>query len=200
MLIQYVSRDDYRKKDQQTFIDALRLQFGDFYLIPEGGTNELAIRGCTELAQSLSAIDFDYLCLPVGTGGTMTGLIQAIHTGPKVIGISVLKGDFLRSEIENLLRSQKNNATVYGNWSLLTSYHHGGYARVTHELVEFMQTMRAEHDLPLDPVYTGKLLWAVMEEVNMGSFRRGSTILALHTGGLQNGTMTSISEASAPRQ
>lgn len=200
MLIHYLSRDDYRKKSQQTFIDDLGRRFGDFYLIPEGGTNELAIKGCEEMAQTFSTVDFDYLFLPVGTGGTIAGLIKGMRAGPHIVGVTVLKGDFLQNEIQSLLRTQGNIPTVYGNWSLLTSYHHGGYARVTHELVEFMQAMSVEHDLPLDPVYTGKLLWAVMEEIKRGSFNRGSTILALHTGGLQNGAMTSISGASSPLQ
>jgi 1-aminocyclopropane-1-carboxylate deaminase len=187
MLIEYISREDYRRKTQKEFIDQLNQRYGDFFLIPEGGTNEFAVEGCEEMAQLFSATDFTYFILPAGTGGTITGLIRGLKGSKQIIGVSVLKGDFLQNEIENLLKKYPDQ--VYGNWSLLTSYHHGGYAKVTHELVEFMQAMRVEHHLPLDPVYTGKLLWATMEEVKRGSFQRGSTILALHTGGLQGGIM-----------
>lgn len=184
IVLHYVRRERYRGKTDETFIETLRTQFGDFFLIPEGGTNEFAIRGTEEMADIFSNINFDHLFLPVGTGGTIAGLIRALPE-KRITGVSVLKGDFLGDEIKRLLTIENKSDTRYGNWDLLTSYHHGGYAKVSPELVEFMRRMSVEHDLPLDPVYTGKLLWAVMEEVLKGSFKRGSTILALHTGGLQ---------------
>jgi 1-aminocyclopropane-1-carboxylate deaminase len=184
MLLHYLSREAYREKNDPALLEEMRKKFGDFYPLPEGGTNDLAVRGCAEFGRSLSAVEFDYLCLPVGTGGTMAGITGGLNDQKEVIGISVLKnGDFLRKEVGTLI--ENNFKEIYGKWTLLTSYHHGGYARVTKELVGFIKNMKEKHDLPLDPVYTGKLLWAVMEEVKKGMFRRGSTILALHTGGLQ---------------
>ena len=189
MLLHYSSREAYRKKNDLPFLDELRAKFGDFYLIPEGGTNDLAVRGCAEFGQRLNTIDFDYLCLPVGTGGTMAGIVGGLKDQKEIIGISVLKdGAFLKEEISSLLK--KNFKETYGRWTLLTSYHHGGYAKVTKDLLAFIKEMKDKHNLPLDPVYTGKLLWAVMEEVKKGSFKRGSTILALHTGGLQGASAT----------
>ncbi len=185
MTLEYVSREQYRTKTSEDFIRGLHNRFGDFYLIPEGGTNSLAIKGCIELAQELKTIAHDQLILPVGTGGTITGLIIGFEGKHKIIGVSVLKGDFLEEEILHLLSKEKKGDEAYGNWRVLTSYHHGGYGRVSRELVEFMHMMREGNNLPLDPVYTCKLLWAVMEEVKKGSFARGTTILALHTGGLQ---------------
>jgi 1-aminocyclopropane-1-carboxylate deaminase len=189
MDVYYVSREAYHKKTDPDFVQQLREKFGDFYLIPEGGTNTLAVKGCAEFAaKELSTIDFDFLCLPVGTGGTMAGIISGLENSKEVIGISVLKnGDFLKDEIEKLI--QDFTGRLYGKWSLLTSYHHGGYAKVTQTLTEFVSAMKERHNLPLDHVYTGKLLWAVMKEIEIGRFHRGSTVLALHTGGLQ-GTLT----------
>lgn len=185
MTLHYISREQYRTKTSGDFIQELHNRFGDFYLIPEGGTNSLAIKGCVELAHELKTIKHDQLILPAGTGGTIAGLIIGYEGKHKIIGVSVLKGDFLEKEISVLLSDEKKGEEVYGNWSVLTSYHHGGYGKVSPELVEFMHMMREGNNLPLDPVYTGKLLWAITEEVKRGSFARGTTILALHTGGLQ---------------
>lgn len=184
MLLHYISRDAYRKKNNPAFLEELHTRFGDFYAIPEGGTNDLAVKGCAELGGLLGDIDFDHLFLPVGTGGTIAGIIGGLSDQKEIRGVSVLKdGSFLKEEVDTLLR--KNFNTAYGKLTLLTSYHHGGYARVTEELAGFIAEMKEKHNLPLDPVYTGKLLWAVMQEIKKGSFRKGSTILALHTGGLQ---------------
>jgi 1-aminocyclopropane-1-carboxylate deaminase len=184
MKLHFVSRQEYKRKGADGFIEQLGTQFGNFYLIPEGGTNELAVKGCAELGGKLfKEISFDYLYLPVGTGGTMAGIISGMKGQKQIVGISVLKtGEFLKTEIENL---QKTRSTQYENWRLLTSYHHGGYAKVTAELTDFIDEIWRDHHLPLDHVYTAKLFWALKEEINRGSFERGSTVLALHTGGLQ---------------
>ena len=185
MEIHYITREDYRKKNENEFIQNLVRDFGDFFLIPEGGTNTLAVKGCAEYAeQELATVDFDHLILPVGTGGTMTGLICGFKGSKNIIGVSVLKnGEFLNHDIEKLINDFSGKS--FGNWSILTSYHHGGYAKVTDALLLFIKAMMDENNLPLDQVYTGKLLWAVMKEIENGNFKRGSTILVLHTGGLQ---------------
>ncbi len=181
MTIQFVSREEYREKNKPEFINKLHDQFKNFYLIPEGGTNALAIKGTTEFArQYLSKIEFDFLFLPVGTGGTLAGIINGLAGENKIIGVPVLKnGGFLEAEIKPYLNQD------FSNWSLLTEYHHGGYAKNTPALLAFIREMEIKHQLPLDHVYTGKLMWAVMEEIKKGVFVKGSTILVLHTGGLQ---------------
>jgi 1-aminocyclopropane-1-carboxylate deaminase len=191
MMLQYVSRENYRNKDDPAFIRKLHEKFGDFYMIPEGGTNALAVKGCAGFAaQELSEIDFSHLLLPVGTGGTLAGVVCGLRGTKEVIGVPVLKkGDFLRTSIEKLISEFSGH--VYGNWSLLTSYHHGGYAKVTKALLDFVAAMKERHNLPLDHVYTGKLMWAVMEEIEKGRFPRGATVLALHTGGLQGSLLRS---------
>jgi 1-aminocyclopropane-1-carboxylate deaminase/D-cysteine desulfhydrase-like pyridoxal-dependent ACC family enzyme len=185
MQLHYISRDDYRKKENPEFIDSLHQRFGEFYLIAEGGTNLLAVKGCAEFAvDELSELNFDHLFLPVGTGGTMAGLICGFEGKKKITGVSVLKGgEFLNEEIEKLIKNYSGSS--YGNWSLLTSYHQGGYAKVTNTLLDFVSAMKERHNLPLDTVYMGKLMLAVMHEIEGGRFQKGSTVLALHTGGLQ---------------
>lgn len=187
MLIHYVTRAAYRQKDTAAFIDALHQELGDFYLIPEGGTNLLAVKGCAEFAETeLSGVGFDHLLLPVGTGGTMAGLISGFKDKKNVIGVSVLRdGGSLSQAVGRMVRefTGKN----FNRWSILHSYHHGGYAKVTPGLLSFVEEMRSVWKLPLEPVYTAKLFWAVLKEAEAGVFRRGDTLLVLHTGGLQLG-------------
>lgn len=185
MLIRYVKRTDYRLKTSDVFKDKLRREFGNFFLIPEGGSNPLAVRGCAELAEGvLSKIDFDYLFLPIGTGGTLAGIVCGMKGERKITGVSVLKGEGpLHDDVEKMIIGFSGKS--YDNWSLLSGYHHGGYAKTTAELLAFIQEMKNIYGLPLDRVYTAKLLWAVIQETKAGTFPRGSTVLGLHTGGLQ---------------
>jgi 1-aminocyclopropane-1-carboxylate deaminase/D-cysteine desulfhydrase-like pyridoxal-dependent ACC family enzyme len=182
MYLHYVSREAYRKKSEPEFIKSLADRFGDFYLIPEGGTNLLAIKGCSEFAKQLNTeIDFDYLCLAVGTGGTIAGVIEGLDSSKNIIGFSALKGGtFLMDDI------RKSLTTDHHNWTLQADYHFGGYAKSTEQLLKFIQEMKGEYHLPLDEVYTAKMLWGVVDLVQKDYFKEGSTILILHTGGLQN--------------
>ncbi|TXH29816.1 MAG: 1-aminocyclopropane-1-carboxylate deaminase/D-cysteine desulfhydrase [Cyclobacteriaceae bacterium] len=177
MSLHYVSRELYRTKTSSQFIDALEQRFGDFYLIPEGGTNALAVKGAAEFAQTLNT-DFDYLCCPIGTGGTLAGLINGLPK-KKVIGFSVLKGgEFLVDDIRAL-------TTVNGNWNVVSDYHFGGYAKTNSALEQFIRTYEANHAIPLDQVYTGKMMAGIYDLIQKGHFVKGNTILAIHTGGLQ---------------
>jgi 1-aminocyclopropane-1-carboxylate deaminase len=181
MELHYISREEYRKKTEPDFIQQLQNFFGDFYLIPEGGTNELAIKGCAEWALNLEQeTNFDYVCLAVGTGGTMAGLINGLSPLKKVIGFPVLKGaQFLEGEIEKHLTISSKT------WSLTYDYHFGGYGKSNSVLENFITRMKAEHQLPLDEVYTGKILYGVLDMIRNRYFIDGSNILVLHTGGLQ---------------
>jgi 1-aminocyclopropane-1-carboxylate deaminase/D-cysteine desulfhydrase-like pyridoxal-dependent ACC family enzyme len=185
MKIYYLDRGAYRKKNSNALLDGLRGRFGDFFIIPEGGTNALAVKGCAEFAErELLNVNFDHIALAVGTGGTMAGLVCAFKGKRNIIGIPVLKqGDFLKSEIKNFVK--EFSSAEYSNWSLLTEYHHGGYGKVTPSLMHFISEMKASYDLPLDHVYTAKVVWGVIDQVKNGAFSRGETILILHTGGLQ---------------
>lgn len=179
MKLHYVSRETYRKKTETGFIDQLRQQFGNFYLIPEGGTNALAIKGVTEFARSLGG-DFDYVCCPVGTGGTLAGIITGLPQNKTVIGFSSLKGGaFLQEEVAQWLAGESDN------WTIATDYHFGGYGKITDQLVSFQKEFTFKHKVALDLIYGSKMMSGVFDRVAKGFFKRGSTILVIHTGGLQ---------------
>ena len=181
MKLHYVSREEYRHKTEVAFIQKFHDQFGDFYLIPEGGTNELAVKGVVEFASTLiNKVDFDYLCLPVGTGGTMAGMVQGFAGKKNILGFSVLKaGWFLNDEVKNW------SDNLFDNWSIVKDYHFGGYAKTTNELLEFMNGFEQQYQLPLDQVYTAKMMFGIFDLVQKGFFKKGAIILALHTGGVQ---------------
>lgn len=181
MHLHYMDRATYRRKSEPEVIKLLKQQYGEFYLIPEGGTNPLAIQGCQEIIQEINT-DYDYLCCPVGTGGTITGLISGLKGRSNVIGFSSLKGDFLKDEVAELLQ-QGNYA--YHNWSISTDYHFGGYAKTRPALLDFMKAFEEQHQIPLDPVYTAKMMFGIYELIQSGFFPKGARVLAVHTGGLQ---------------
>jgi 1-aminocyclopropane-1-carboxylate deaminase len=180
MKLHYVSRELYRSKTEKNFTESLLNKYGDFYLIPEGGTNGLAVKGVTEFAKALGD-NFDYLCCAVGTGGTMAGLINGVSSEKKLIGFPVLRnGEFLIDEIKNLLPEKKHST-----WSLVTDFHFGGYAKVTPQLTSFIEDFKVKHQIQLDSVYTGKALFGVFDLISRNVFPAGSTILFIHSGGVR---------------
>jgi 1-aminocyclopropane-1-carboxylate deaminase len=176
MQFHFVSRSDYRRKNESAFLETLKKQFGNVYLLPEGGTNDLAVKGCMEILTEADA-NFDYVCGSVGTGGTLAGLINASQPHQTVLGFPALKGDFLTEEIRTFAQNNR--------WRLVTDYHFGGYAKVDHQLIVFINRFKKETGIPLDPIYTGKMLFGIFDLIKKDFFPSGSQILAIHTGGLQ---------------
>lgn len=180
MILRYVTRQAYRKKTEHEFLRELEETVGRCFLIPEGGTNSFAVRGCEELGNNILNTEFDYCCLPVGTGGTLAGLINAFQGARKIVGIPILKdGGFLINEIKKYLKSD------YPNWQFLLDYHSGGYAKSNGQLDRFIEKIATE-GIQTEFVYSGKLFWAVQDLITKGFFERGSTVLILHTGGLRS--------------
>lgn len=177
MQLKFVSRADYRHKTEADFIRQLKNQFGAFYLIPEGGTNPLAVQGCTEILTAKDKQQFDYVCCAVGTGGTIAGIIESSLEQQMVLGFAALKGDFLPAEIQQWTQKR--------NWQLIADYHCGGYAKTTPELLQFVQQFKADTGIEIEPVYTGKMLLGIFDLINQGYFPANSQILAIHSGGLQ---------------
>ena len=177
MQFHFISRSEYRNKTSKEFIANLHQQFGDFYLVPEGGTNTFAVKGCEEILTETDN-QFNVICSAVGTGGTISGIINSVKKHQKVIGFPALKGDFLQHEI-------KKYVTKNDNWSLNTKYHFGGYAKVSEELITFINKFKIETEIPLDPVYTGKMIFGIIDLIKKNYFEKGTKILAIHTGGLQ---------------
>ena len=179
MALHYISRDAYRRKADTDFLDGLGKRFGNCYVIPEGGSNNLAVDGVAEFAKTLDELTFDYLCCPVGTGGTIAGLIKGISREKEVLGFSSLKGGaYLRDEVLKF-------GTPHSHWEINDAYHFGGYAKTTPALLSFISRFEESHHIPLDFVYTGKMMYGIFDLIAKGFFKRGSTLLALHTGGVR---------------
>lgn len=176
MKFKFITREKYRHKTEAEFIENLKHEFGNFYYVPEGGTNEFAVKGCQEILSEEDS-QYDYVCSAVGTGGTISGLINSSLPHQKVLGFPALKGDFLNDEIRKFARNQ--------NWELITDYHFGGYGKVNPELIAFINQFYVENQIPLDPIYTGKMVFGVMDLISKNYFPEHSRILLIHTGGLQ---------------
>ena len=177
MQFHFVSRTEYREKTTIKFIGELKHKFGDFYLVPEGGTNKFAVKGCEEILTEEDRI-YDVICTAVGTGGTISGIINASKKHQTVIGFPALKGDFLKNEIHKYVLNKSN-------WSLNNDYHFEGYAKISEELITFINKFKNETTIPLDPIYTGKMLFGIIDLIKKDSFKKGTKIIAIHTGGLQ---------------
>jgi len=176
MVFEFVSREAYRLKESDGFIENLKNNYGDFYVIPEGGTNDLAVKGCEEILKEDDSF-FDFICSSIGTGGTISGIINSALPHQKVLGFPSLKGDFLQKDIRKFVHKE--------NWTLISDYHFGGYGKVSIELIEFINSFYQENDIPLDPIYTGKMVFGVIDLIHQGYFPENSKILMIHTGGLQ---------------
>ncbi len=182
MELVFISREQYKNKANSNFIAELKNKFGNFYLLPEGGTNELAIKGCAEILKGLEN-KYDHIFSAIGTGGTIAGLLSTPGLKSKVTGISVLKGDDnLTEKIKTLISGQEDE--ISNNWSIDFNYHLGGYARFNQNLINFIRQFKIDYQIPLDPVYTGKVLYAVFDLIEKGKLISTEKILVIHTGGL----------------
>lgn len=176
MVLFPVNRADYRLKNEPEFIASLQKKWGNFYLLPEGGTNTLALEGCREILTAADS-DFEVICCSVGTGGTWAGLVESALPHQEVIGFTALKNNNLENELRKLI-TNKNGLLNY-------DYTFGGYAKVSPELIDFINTFNKNFKTPLDPVYTGKLLFGIFDLIKNKRWLWGKKILIIHTGGLQ---------------
>ncbi len=206
MTLHFVSRSEYRNKD--LIVKDLENDFPNYYVLPEGGTNVLAMQGAAEIVPEIIeqlGTTPDYICLACGTGGTTAGIVSAVTTLPKpinVIGFAALKGDFLENDVLELLKlAEKDdytegvlNLNPFGkgevfeqqkHWSINNDYHFNGYAKWTKPLIDFINDFKHQHAIALDPVYTGKMLYGVFDLIEKGFFPKNTTIVAVHTGGMQ---------------
>lgn len=183
MKLVYVSRSEYRRRYDEDYIQEIYNEFGNVYLIPEGGTNLLALKGAAEIVNDIDT-GFNYICSACGTGGTLAGIIAGLNGKNYAIGFPVLKGGaFLKENISQLLRDFTGKE--YFNWHLETNYHTGGYAKINRELIEFIFEFENLNGVKLDPVYTGKMMYGIYDLALNNRFEKGSTVIAVHTGGLQ---------------
>ncbi len=173
MDFRFVNRTDYRDKDAIT--EKLRNEFPEALIVPEGGSNLQAVEGVKFMLTEHTK-DFDYLCTAVGTGGSIAGISKYAEENQKVIGFTVVRDISLEQKIREL--STKNNFN-------LIEADYGGYGKISDEIVRFINDFWKQYNIPLDPVYTGKMMMRLFQLVEEGFFPAGSRILAFHTGGLQ---------------
>lgn len=202
MQLHFVSREDYRKitsvgaygNTPLTYDDEtdraygntpLQERFGRVFLIPEGGANGLGVRGCAEILSEIEE-NFDVVCCAAGTGTTLAGLALTLKEHQQLMGFPALKGGgFLKEDVERLMVESGLRQPSTVNHKLITDYHFGGYAKVTTELLAFISGFTERTGIPLDPVYTGKMMFGIYDLIQKRFFAEGTTIFAIHTGGLQ---------------
>lgn len=177
MQLIFVSREEYKQRYCPQYLNILKQEYSKTYIIPEGGTNSLAIQGCKEILTSKDQAFYDVICCAVGTGGTISGLIEATQPNQTVLGFSALKGDFLITDVSKLTHKK--------NWQIHDTYSFGGYAKTTPELIQFIQDFENQYGIPLEPIYTGKLMYGLFDLIQQNYFKTPIRILAIHTGGLQ---------------
>jgi 1-aminocyclopropane-1-carboxylate deaminase len=180
MRLSYLDRATYRRKPDPDIIAALHREFGAFYLLPEGGSNELAVYGCAEIPGEID-IDFDVICCACGTGTTLAGIAGGLKAGQQAVGFSSLKGgEFLAGDVAEL--QQRTFGACSDNWRIEYGFHFGGFARKTSELDAFIADFRARHGLALDWVYVAKMMYGVYALIENGTFKPGSRVVAVITG------------------
>ncbi|WP_436772159.1 1-aminocyclopropane-1-carboxylate deaminase/D-cysteine desulfhydrase [Yinghuangia sp. YIM S09857] len=179
MRLVFVDRAAYRRRAEPAFLDELRSQHGDFFAIPEGGSNPAAVRGCAELPAEID-VPYDLVAVPCGTGGTLAGIAAGLPAGKSAVGYAVLKGDFLARDVAELQRQTYGENR--GDWRVDNSAHCGGYARTTHELRAFIADFDHRHDIALDEIYVGKMLHGLTRAAERGEFPPGTDIVAVKTG------------------
>jgi len=188
MQLHFISRGDYRLKNNPDFIESLHEQFGQFFPVPEGGANVFGVKGSQEIIDEIN-MPFDYMVSAMGTGATLAGMQIASQVKQQQIGIPVLKnGGFLKGEVNALTveyRNYFNKPYPEADIELFTGYHHGGYARISDELIDFIRYFNKQHHIKTDPVYSGKSAFALYDLVKKNYFEKGSTVVWLHCGGLQ---------------
>jgi len=183
MEIHYIDRTTFRERESEQFLEELKNKYGNAYILPLGGTNNIALKGCAEIVDNID-VDYDYICSASGSGGTFAGIVAGLNGNKKGIAFPALKGgEFLEEVISDLVfeYSEKH----FSNWHLNTDYHFGGFAKLTKELVEFTKEFEKLNGFELDYIYTNKMMFGISELIKSGYFKSGETIVAIHSGGLQ---------------
>ena len=179
MELHFVDRTKFRKLRNNP--EQIKKFYPNHYFLPEGGTNELAVKGCEEIIPEIF-VHFDMIVTPIGTGGTFAGLAKSAQENQQIMGISSLKGDFIFNEISELLKKFKIQNK---NCSIINDYHFGGYGKTNTELIDFINWFKENFNIPLDPIYTGKSFFGVWDMIKTDKFEKNLKIVLLHTGGLQ---------------
>lgn len=191
MKCHFVDRKTYRRRFDSDYLAELAVLYPNYFIIPEGGSNYLAIDGVAEVITELTQqTEFDTLLTPLGSGGTLAGLIcgdtainETTENQHKLVGIAVLKqAEYLIKEVSALLTLQGQN---HNNWEVMTEFHRGGYGKFTPDDALRIITFNQQTNITFEPVYSGKMILALLDLLEQGYFRKGERIVLLHTGGIQ---------------
>jgi len=183
MELHYVDRTTFRKRETEEFLNSIRERFGDVYILPVGGTNKIALKGCAEIIDQID-IDYDHICSASGSGGTFAGLVAGLKGSKQAIAFPALKGgEFLEEVISDLV--SEYTGETFSNWGLNTDYHFGGFAKLSKELIDFTHEFNELNGFELDYIYTNKMMFGIADLIKKGFFKSGETIVAIHSGGLQ---------------
>ena len=196
MVLKFVDRSTYTKKNNVQYVKDLETEFGDFYLLPEGGDNNLGIKGCTEIISKDT--NYDVILCASGTGTTFAGIYLALRPTQLIVGISVLKGENLLPKVVeeklkllevnkriSVLGNQILNKEILTQSGIINTFAFSGYAKYNEELIKFKKEFELRHNIPLDYIYTNKLLYAAFQLMEQKKFSKNSKILVVHSGGLQ---------------
>ena len=179
--IEFLSRREYRRKEEDSFVEALKTRHPETYWIPEGGSNELGVTGAALIADQVlaAAPQVQHVVMAVGTGGTFAGLVRGLQGGVAAHGVCVTKDDSINAKVRGWL----GEGIGPGAWRLHGDYHWGGYAKCPRDLIAFMQASESQSGQLLEPIYVAKALWATKALQTSGEVT-GQTVV-VHTGGLQ---------------
>ncbi|MEP7236535.1 MAG: pyridoxal-phosphate dependent enzyme [Ferruginibacter sp.] len=182
MHVKFISRQEYDKKESLVFIEALKAEFGAFTAVPEGGYNNLGVKGAALIYDMVKTGDYTHICMAAGTATTLAGILVAAKPEQTVVAIPVLKGF---TGIEENVKFLTGKRGKFNNLEILDAYHFGGYAKKNEVLIDFINHCWQQYQLPLDFVYTARMMFGVMDNIKKNNFKKGSKIICLHTGGLQ---------------
>ena len=181
MQLKFISRSQYEKKEEHDFLNELLTEFGSHILIPEGGSGSKGVTGAEEIASCFDNDQYSHICCAVGTGTTLSGLINRCNANTKLLGFNMVNKQYdLDSRIDSLHSIERSK-----NYNLINEYHFGGYARRSQVLLSFMNNFYQKQRIPTDFVYTGKMLYGIYELASKCYFAPGSKVLCIHSGGLQ---------------
>jgi 1-aminocyclopropane-1-carboxylate deaminase len=183
MELHFVDRKSYRLRENKEYLAQLQFTYPGYLIVPEGGSNTLALGGVGEVITELNQqCQFDTLVTPVGSGGTLAGLIKADNNQHNILGIAVLKQDgYLTEQVNNLLGDNLH----FNNWQIMPEFHRGGYAKFSKEDVKKILSFSQQTGLIFEPVYSGKMILALLDLIDQQYFPKGHRLVLLHTGGLQ---------------
>ena len=178
MELHFISREQYREKNEIDFLSDMQKKYPNAFIIPEGGSNALGLQGCREILQNVDASSYDTICCPIGTATTFTGIAQSLQLHQNSIGFPALKNaQYLESVIQEKI--------PHNRWRIEYDYHQGGFAKCNATLLQFIDSFYQANHIVLDFVYTAKMMMGIFDLISKAHFQKGQKILALHTGGLQ---------------